>query len=261
MKDTILFVSHSGGLDSSTLMTKALHSGYTVVPIKYNYGQKNRAELTAQSAVHEELLRRYPDTLKETISIDLTTCLSGPIEKFQENRDSGKSESNTDMKYYMPSRNLLFMSMTAVIAEILTEYKYKKILIGLGVHKHSAIYERDYWDISVEFVDRLSALLALNDCVNIGIYSPYKDKFKQDIITDAYELGVPIHKTWTCYSPNYIKQSSNEDGTSYVIKPCLECEACLERQSQANETGFGDDINDYSLSFFIENTESEESDV
>ena len=37
----IVIVSHSGGLDSSVLIAKAISMGYDVQPINFNYGQKN----------------------------------------------------------------------------------------------------------------------------------------------------------------------------------------------------------------------------
>lgn len=233
-------VNHSGGLDSSTLLAKALMEGYTVLPVNYNYGQKNVIEMTAQQNVWNHYKELYPDMLMETISIDFTTVLGSAISTFQKNRDNGKAEASTQMTYYMPSRNLLFMSVSAVIGEILANDKdIKEIALGLGIHQHSDIYARDYWDISPEFASKLGDLLNLNDNVNFSVYSPYKDGFKSEIIKDAIALSVPFNLTWTCYNPQTI------DNEFYT--PCLICEACLERSSQAYDIDpeIGDAINSY----------------
>ena len=232
-------VAHSGGLDSSTLMMKALKEGYTVMPINYNYGQKNVIEMTAQRNVWEHYKKEFPDTLMETVIIDFTSIIGDAISIFQKNRDSGKADESTEMTYYMPSRHLLFMSVSAVIGEIFAnDNDIEEIALGLGIHQHSDIYAKDYWDISPKFATKLGALLELNDNVRFSVYAPYKDGMKSEIIADMLEMAVPYHLTWTCYNPQ-------QEGNKY--EPCHECEACLERRSQAADVGLEQVINDYSI--------------
>jgi 7-cyano-7-deazaguanine synthase len=239
-ENTLCVINSSGGLDSTTLMTKALAEGKIVLPINYNYGQKNIIEMEAQKNVWEFLNLKYPGQLKETIIIDFTETLGNAIKTFQTNRDSGDTEEKTDMKYYMPSRNLLFMTTSLVIAEIIAlDQNIDKIELGLGIHKHSEIYTRDYWDISPDFATRLQSILELNDNVKVEVYAPYADKLKADIIADSFSYAVPYELTWTCYEPEKV-----EDG---VYKPCDTCEACLERKTQAEDIGMGDAINDYTI--------------
>jgi len=241
----ICVVSHSGGLDSSTLMMKALRAGYTVLPVNYNYGQKNIIEMTAQQNVWEDYKKRYPNTLMDTIVIDFTSIIGGAISTFQKNRDNGKADETTSMTYYMPSRNLLFMSVSAVIGEVLANDKgIEEVSLGLGIHQHSDIYAKDYWDISPEFAERLGSLLALNDNIKFSVYAPYKNGMKSAIIEDMLDMGVPYDLTWTCYNP---QQQEND---TYV--PCLKCEACLERSSQAVGIGYEDTINEYSVKLLEE---------
>lgn len=235
-------INHSGGLDSSTLLAKALQEGYQVLPINYNYGQKNVIEMTAQKNVWQYYKLRFPDQLLDTISIDFTSIIGDAIGTFQKNRDNGIAEETTEMKYYMPSRNLLFMAVSAVIGEVLANDKgIKEVALGLGIHQHSAVYSKDYWDISPEFASKLADLLDLNDNVNFWVYAPYKDGYKSEIIRDVFSLEVPYYLTWTCYDPKQLVD--NEYG------PCLKCEACLERATQAHEVNpaAGDFINKYSI--------------
>jgi len=239
-ENTLCVINSSGGLDSTTLMAKALAEGKTVLPVNYNYGQKNIIEMEAQKNVWQFLKNKYPDQLKETIIIDFTETLGNAIKTFQLNRDSGETEKKTDMKYYMPSRNLLFMTTSLVIAEIIAlDQNITKIELGLGIHKHSDIYTRDYWDISPDFATRLQSILELNDNVKVEVYAPYADKLKSDIIQDSFSYAVPYELTWTCYEPNMIEHG--------LYKPCDKCEACLERKTQAEDIGMGDTINDYSI--------------
>ena len=235
----LCIISHSGGLDSSTLLAKALSEGKTCLPINYNYGQVNVVEMTAQKNVWKYFKETYPTQLLETIVIDFTSTVGDVIKTFRENVENGHAEETTDMKYYMPSRNLLFMSMAAVVGEIIANDKsYNKLSLGLGIHQHSDIYAKDYWDISPRFASKLADLLDLNDNLDVSIYAPYKDGYKSEIIKDVKALNVPYKLTWTCYEP---KNVHGEVNSHYV--PCLECEACLERSSQAE--GIIDDINEY----------------
>jgi len=244
MDKKLLVLSHSGGLDSSTLFLKALKEGYTVLPIVYKYGQANFIELEAQSRIHMIYKKTYPDQVLDTIFIDYTENIGDVISLFQKNRDNGKAEENTGMKYYMPSRNLLFMSTAAVIGEIIAaDESIDSISLGLGIHKHSDIYERDYWDISPTFAEKLSELLSLNDTIKIDVYAPYQDEFKSKIIMDAIDMGVPYENTWTCYEPVI----SYDDQDNVIYTPCNECEACKERKSQAVESGHDSEINDYKI--------------
>jgi len=239
-------VSHSGGLDSSTLFAKALSEGKTVLPVNFNYGQKNIVEMTAQQNVWKYFKERFPEQVLDTIIIDFTSIIGDAIGTFQKNRDNGKAEESTEMTYYMPSRNLLFMTMSAVIGEILAnDQDITKLSLGLGIHQHSDIYAKDYWDISPQFAERLQDLLSLNDNLEVSIYSPYKDGMKSEIIKDMQKLNVPFGATWTCYNPQLLNTTGDPvHGTIEEYVPCLECEACLERSSQADIAGVTD-INEY----------------
>lgn len=237
----LCIISHSGGLDSTTLMAKALAEGFIVQPVSFQYGQKHDVELKAQHIVWEVLKERYPNNLRMPITLDLGTILGSVKEQYQSIRDNGKIEEKTELEYYTPFRNLVFSSLTAMVGEIvcLTE-DLDELYIGIGVHKHSSdSYKKDYWDITPEFVDRLNWLFQLNDGLECKVYAPYVDKFKEAIIRDAVELDVPYKLTWTCYNPEL--WSSDENDALY--RPCNKCEACLERESQGIKAGV-QDIND-----------------
>lgn len=244
--DKLCIISHSGGLDSSTLMAKALSEGFVVQPITFRYGQKHDVELHAQITIWEALKEKYPDTLRLQISLDLGSILGSVNDQYKSIRDSGKIEEKTELEYYTPFRNLVFSSLAAMVGEImcLTE-DLDELYVGIGVHKHSSdSYKKDYWDITPEFVDRLNWVLQLNDGLECKVYAPYADKFKEAIVRDAIELEVPYKLTWTCYNPNSTEIGI---GTHIIYSPCNICEACVERESQAQKVGVTD-INNYSLS-------------
>ena len=91
--------------------------------------------------------------------------------------------------------------------------------------------------ITPGFIEALRKVVGLNDALEVGVYSPYADHFKDQIIVDCVDLGVPYKLTWTCYNP--VKENG-------FFSPCLECEACKERESNGLEVGVLD-IKDYCL--------------
>lgn len=247
----LCIVSHSGGLDSSTLMAKALAEGMIVQPITFNYGQTNIIESIAQERVWKIYKDRYKDNLRQTIELDIGKLLGSIKEQYQAIRDSGAVEDKTELEYYTPFRNLVFSSLAAMVGEIiiLTE-DLSALYVGIGVHKHSSdSYKKDYWDITPAFVEKLNEVMKLNDGIKCRVYAPYAEDFKEAIIRDAIDLDVPYKDTWTCYNPkitgvDFSEESSEKSYTLY--EPCLKCEACLERQTQGEKAGV-DDINDYEI--------------
>jgi len=236
-------ISMSGGLDSTTLAYKAIEDGFNILPLNINYGQKNVIELKAFKEVVSNMKDQFGTRVLEPIYLDLNKIMSPIIESWQKQRDSGKILEKTGFEFYTPSRNLLFSVFAVHLGEVMANDKsLLSLAIGLGIHKHSDdIYSKgDYWDITPEFVERLDHLMELNDSTKVSMYAPYANSTKADIVKDAIRLKVPISSTWTCYDPVKTKV----DKTIIKYTPCLECEACKERQQAGEEAGTKD-INDY----------------
>ena len=239
----LCIISHSGGLDSTTLMAKALAEGFIVQPISFEYGQNHSVVMSAQINSWGALKQRHQEQLREPIILNVGNLLGSFKDQYQSIRDSRKIEEKTDLEYYTPFRNLVFSSLASMVGEIicLTE-DLEELWVGIGVHKHSSeSYKKDYWDITPEFVDRLNNVIQLNDGLRCKIYAPYASEFKEAIVRDAVDLDVPYKLTWTCYDP---VKTVYGDTDSYT--PCLKCEACLERSIQGLKAGV-DDINDYEV--------------
>lgn len=247
MKKKLLIASMSGGLDSATTVAVALKEGMDIQPIVFEYGQKNFIEMVAQKKLVEFFSNQYPNQIRETVTIDTQKIIQEFIFNYQALRDSGKVLEKTGEEFYTPSRNLLFMTLCAVIGEIIAiSEDYEEIFLGLGIHKHSTEnYKKDYWDITPEFAIRLQNLLDLNDSVKVMLYTPFVDKYKSEIIQKAEEVGLPIYLTWSCYNP-VITKEIEVDKVKTLYSPCLVCEACLERNSQAKSVGIYN-VNDYSI--------------
>lgn len=242
----LLIMSHSGGMDSTITLLQALHEGFYVLPINFLYGQKNFIETIAQQNIYNYLKERFPNQLIDTIKINLNEVIQKSLDTYQTLRDNNIVLEKTNEKFYTPNRNLLFMVLCATIGEIeALSNDYNELYLGLGIHKHSAQnYKKDYWDITPEFINRLKSLLELNDSMKVNIYSPFVDNYKSKIIETGLNLNFPLSLTWSCYDP--ISEQAKNDQNETIYKPCLKCEACLERESQANIIGFYD-INKYEI--------------
>jgi 7-cyano-7-deazaguanine synthase len=235
MANKLCVVSMSGGLDSATLAMRAIEEGYTVLPINIKYGQKNAVEKLAFKKLATFYSRNFPDQFMEPIELNLEAMLDTSLKLYQDIRDSKLIENSTDMEFYTPSRNLVFSTLAAMIGEIaVIADEGNELLVGLGIHKHTQ-YDRDYWDITPEFVKRLNYLFELNDCIKVKMFAPYAEVPKSAIVQDAVRLGVPYEDTWTCYNPVHARG---------IYEPCLVCEACIERQTAGDAAGI-QDINNY----------------
>ena len=241
----LAIISLSGGLDSSTLLAQALHEGYSVITIGFNYGQKNIPELTQRQKIIKYFKEKYPEKYIKDEILDVSSTLNNFTRIYEELRDSNKIKEETTHKFYTPSRNLLFAVFSAVIGEISAlAMDFNEVSIGLGLHKHSEEaygQNKDYWDITPEFAKRLQYLFELNDVKKIEIYTPFIELTKTDVVKRSLQLNVPIELTWTCYDPVY---RNLVDDVVYAY-PCGKCEACIEREIAGKRSGIGETINKY----------------
>ena len=242
----LAILSVSGGMDSAAVSLKALEAGYDIFVLNFDYGQKNVVEMKAYKNVINELLvvknkKGFKGNIIGEKTIDLKPMFDEFLSIWQDMRDNGKNEAEAYHQFYMPSRNLLFSVIAAVVGEIIALVKdYEDIKIGLGIHKHSedayGKNHRDYWDITPEFGKRLNDLFALNDVKNVSLFAPFVNKVKSEVLKYLIENEFDYKKTWTCYNPRI--------GNKY--EPCKVCEACKERELAGIANGITD-VNNYSI--------------
>jgi len=231
-------VSHSGGLDSTTLMGYMLENDYIVQPITLNYGQQNIVEMKAQENVVKYFQDRYgKDKVFDTIKLDLTPIIN-PIQEiinnFRVNGFENKELDDANLKHYFPNRNLLFSSIAGVFAETLGYLNaLKEVSVCIGIHKHTTY--KPYWDITSDFANAVQNVANLNDTMKIDIATPFVEWTKSDIVKYMVEKNIPYELTWTCYEPEI-------NGEYYL--PCRVCQACIERENAGIKTNINN-INEY----------------
>ncbi|MEV9530381.1 7-cyano-7-deazaguanine synthase [Aliarcobacter butzleri] len=231
-------ISHSGGLDSTTLMGFMLEDGYTVLPINLNYGQENIVEMKAQSNVIEYFQKRYgKDKVFDTLELDLTPIVNpvqNIIKNFRKNGFKNKELDEANLKHYFPNRNMLFVSIAAVFAETFAYFEgLEEATVCIGIHKHTTY--KPYWDITVDFANAVQNVVSLNNAIKVTVATPFVEWTKSDIVKYMLEKGIPYELTWTCYEPQI--------ESKYYI-PCKKCQACIERENAGIENKISN-INEY----------------
>ncbi|MDY0215115.1 MAG: 7-cyano-7-deazaguanine synthase [Bacilli bacterium] len=221
----LAIVSHSGGLDSTTLIGYMLENGYIVQPINFDYGQENIVEIKAQNSVIQYFQDRYgKDKIFDSIKLDLTSIvnpLQDIISNFRKNGFNNETLDEANLKHYFPNRNMLFVSIAGVFAETLAYFKgLTEVTVCIGIHKHTTY--QPYWDITSDFANAVQNVMSLNDAMKVTVATPFVDWTKSDIVKYMIENDFPYELTWTCYEPQ-------REGEYYV--PCKKCQACVEREN------------------------------
>ena len=214
----------SGGLDSATTLAIARDQGYACHAISFDYGQKQRVELTAAA----NLAKDMDAVSHRTVRVDLGAF--GGSALTDDKLTVPKDRSDDDIAHgipvtYVPARNTVFLSYALGLAEVIDAHD---IFIGVNAVDYSG-----YPDCRPEFVEAFQNLanLATKAGVEgntITVHAPLIELTKAKIIERGLALGVDYAKTHTCYDPT-------PQG-----KPCEHCDACHLRIEAFKSLGMTD---------------------
>ncbi len=216
----------SGGIDSTVSAYVARNEGFELYAITFQYGQRHSLEV--------EFAREQAKALGVKrhlfFSLDLgriggssLTDRSIPVPKM---RSPGEIPSGGIPSTYVPSRNIIFLSISASYAEVVGA---SDIFIGVNVIDYSG-----YPDCRPEFIE------AFEKAINLGtkrgvegdgfrIRTPLINMGKADIIRLGLKLGVDFSLTWSCYDPS-------------GKLPCGRCDSCILRKKAFEEVGIPDPL-------------------
>ncbi|MBO4710497.1 7-cyano-7-deazaguanine synthase QueC [bacterium] len=217
-KAVVLF---SGGLDSTTVLVYALKQGYDVYPLTFSYGQRHAIEIKQS----ERTLEKYGLLNRQTIfSIDLTPFVNCSL--INKDLEVPEFAENRIPSTYVPSRNLIFLSVASGFAETLGA---EKIFIGVNSVDYSG-----YPDCRPEFVDAFNKTIAVGTKQGvesgIEVVAPILNMSKKEIIELGMSLHVDYSLTHSCYNPT-------PDGLS-----CGVCDSCRLRLEGFRQAGFEDPL-------------------
>ena len=211
----------SGGLDSTVILHKAIAKKQEVHAVTFNYGQRHyAAEVKRAIATCSELSVKSHKVIDITFFRDIVTTSSLTNDEI----DVAKTRDvlgDPQTVNYVPNRNMMMLSICTAYAE------------SLGadtVYHGSALVDSQagYWDGSIEFINAINNVNALNRRDRVKIEAPLIKKSKREIIQDGVKLGVDFGSTWTCYN-----------GGS---RACGECPACSSRIQGFMDAGYIDPI-------------------
>ena len=198
-------VSLSGGMDSSTLLLKALTEFDTVTAISFDYGQKHRVELDrAQSLVnyindnptrvfhHDHapngFEESYPLVNYQVIKLDgLADLLNSALVTGGAEVPEGHYAEENMKATVVPNRNKIFSSITQAIALSIATEKKEECSIALGIHAGDhAIYP----DCRQEFRDADDHAFRVGnwDSELVSYWTPYLEGDKFTILQDGEVL-------------------------------------------------------------------------
>ena len=206
----------SGGLDSTTLLSRCLDEGREVQAVHFQYGSThNPWEKEAVGAI----LRRYEINCRvvdlSALFVGLKSSLMGacPIPE-------GHYEAVSMRSTVVPGRNLIFAAVLASIAEATGAEA-----VGLGVHAGD---HHIYPDCRPGFVFALSGAIRESTEGKVAVHAPFVHITKADIVREGLRLDTPYALTRTCYKAQ---------GT-----PCGVCGSCRERLEAFELNGAKDPV-------------------
>ncbi|MBN2157251.1 MAG: 7-cyano-7-deazaguanine synthase [Candidatus Lokiarchaeota archaeon] len=197
-------VLYSGGLDSVTSLYWVKNQGYSPIALSFMEHGRQKSEIKAARKLMERWDIPYIEIPLEFI------MQKDELQKIGINL-SGATDLPT---VYIPQKNLIFYSIAAYYAEI---YKAEAIIVGLLSFDFNI-----FPDNSLEFFERLENIINIglsNSSKTIKIIFPLKTMGKSEVIQLAFDLGVPMELTWSCY------EEEDDNGN-----PCGKCKGCLERR-------------------------------
>jgi 7-cyano-7-deazaguanine synthase len=202
-------VSLSGGMDSSTLLLKALNEYETVTALSFDYGQKHRVELErAQSLVNYLNDKGHKVTYKQIQLNGLADLLNSALVEGGDEVPEGHYAEDNMKATVVPNRNKIFASITQAVALSVATTKKESTDIALGIHAGDhAIYP----DCRQEFRDADDHAFRVGnwDSELVGYWTPYLEGDKFTILQDGEvlckKLGLDFNEVYrrtnTSYKP------------------------------------------------------------
>jgi len=209
-------VIFSGGMDSYTVLNKAIKDGFDVYALTFDYGQRHVKEVQYAKRACEQLnIQHKIVDISAINSIIAGSSLTDDIDV-----PDGHYESDSMKQTVVPNRNMILLSLAIGYAVSL---EATKVYYGAHSGDH-AIYP----DCRPEFVEKMQNVAAIANYEPVDIAVPYINNDKIEILADGIAMGLDYSQTWTCYNGRE--------------KACGTCGACQERLEAFDKNGLTDPL-------------------
>ena len=197
MKNAIVLCS--GGIDSAVTayyVKKRLHYNRIII-LFFDYNQRTLKQERETSKICAKNLNAEFIEIKlfwpEILSQSLLNKKQKLIEVKRSELKDTKSESS---RFYVPARNLIFLSYAISFADALKISKNEIYNIFIGFKNEG---KESYPDTTKEFVSIMNKLQNILK-EKSRIIAPFIKKDKEDIIALGKNLGVNFKDTYSCYN-------------------------------------------------------------
>ena len=215
----------SGGLDSVTAAYYVKRNYEKISLLFFDYGQRCLGEeLFCMKAIAKKLNVSF-----KVIDIrwlnDISTSMINSNKTVQETTmkdlEDIKREKKDVLNWYVPCRNALFLISALAHAESLFIKTKERYDIIIGIKKEGQI---TFKDSTPSFVNAINNLA--EECTHHGGYkviAPLIDFDKDEIVSLAQKLKVPLEFTYSCYTGSDFKNG--------LPVHCGYCSNCRQRQA------------------------------
>lgn len=209
-------VIYSGGMDSFTVLNRALNDGKEVYALSFDYGQRHVKELVCAADVCKALGVKH-----KIIDISaINQLLAGSSLTDDIDIPEGHYEADNMKSTIVPNRNMILLSLAVGYA---VSVKASQVYYGAHSGDH-AIYP----DCRPEFVMKMNDVCQIANYEAVEIFSPYLHVSKTEILKDGLTMNLDYSQTWTCYNGRE--------------KACGKCGACQERLEAFRDNNATDPI-------------------
>ena len=209
----------SGGLDSATAAALALESGYGVIGLSFDYGQRHRRELQAAA----ELATTLGLVEHQRVAVNLAAWGGSSLTDPSQAIPSDGVQTGVIPSTYVPGRNTVFIALGLSLAEARGA---ERLVLGVNAVDYSG-----YPDCRPDYLAAFQTLADLaskagREGHGARLWAPLVQWSKTRIVQEALRLNVPIASTWSCYSGGE--------------EPCGVCDSCRIRDAALIEAGRAD---------------------
>ncbi|KAA8982966.1 7-cyano-7-deazaguanine synthase QueC [Halospina sp. K52047b] len=198
-----IVVIYSGGMDSYTLLHRALAEGWHVHALSFDYGQRHARELDCARAVTRELGIDH-----EVVDItSIQGLLAGSALTDSEPVPEGHYEEATMKATVVPNRNMILLSLAIGHA---VSRGAEAVWYGAHGGDH-AIYP----DCRPEFIEQMDRVARVANYEAVRVAAPFMHFTKGQILGEGLAMDLDYSRTWTCYNGR--------------TRACGRCGACTER--------------------------------
>jgi len=215
----------SGGMDSSTLLAKAVKECDKVSALTLNYSQRHKVEIESARRVAKHF--KVPHKVLNVSNINV--LLKGSALTDSIDVPKGHYEDESMKLTVVPARNTILLSLALGWC---ISHGFNSVAYAAHAGDH-AIYP----DCRPEYIAAMQEVFNRAHYWPVKLWVPFMYMNKGEILKEGFKLKVPYEKTWTCYDPQEIVYT---DGVEVVA--CGACGSCVERLEGFDQNSIVDPI-------------------